>query len=132
MYPFLIYFSMLLVVFITLLIILLIVVSFYNLYLVFKYLSTQYPSSRNENSKKETLINKIKKGISIILYYSIGKGYGESIKIYESLFVLDDNTQGEIFYEFKCNVKKLTSIMYKIIVTILILIFLLVYIALFS
>ena len=114
--------------------IILIPISFYYVYLVNKYLFIYKWHSKNTDSKKTlSLFEKLKDIESFILYYSIGGGYKESLKLFDDIyFINDDKNKDDFFLSFKFTIKKLTFIMHKIILVILILILLLIILAIIS
>ena len=124
---------MLLIVSITLLLIILISISFYNFYLLFKYLFIKDAHSDSIHpNKTQSFIKKVQSVISLMVYYSIGGGYGESIKLFDDIYFIDNDDENDLFIQYKSTTRKLTSIMHKITAIIVLLILLLIALAMIS
>ena len=125
---------MLSIVSIILSLIILVPISFYNFYLMFKYLYIKNAHSDNiDSDKTQSLIKKVQSVISLILYYSIGDGYGESIKLFNDIYFIDnDDDKDDLFKQHKSTTRKLTSIIHKIMAIIVLLILLLIALAMIS
>ena len=124
---------MLSIVSIILSLIILIPISFYNVYLMFKYLSIKNAHSDNiDSDKTQSFIKKVQSVISLMVYYSIGGGYGESIKLFDDIYFIDNDDENDLFIQYKSTTRKLTSIMHKITAIIVLLILLLIALAMIS
>lgn len=125
---------MLLIVSITLLLIILISISFYNFYLLFKYLFIKDAHSDSIHpNKTQSFIKKVQSVISLMVYYSIGGGYGESIKLFNDIYFSDsDDDKDDLFIQYKSTTRRLTSIMHKVTAIIVLLILLLIALAMVS
>ena len=112
----------------------LILISFYNFYLIFRYLYVYKWHSNNADSKNDlSLFEKLKDIASFFLHSSIGGSYNESLKLFDEIyFINNDENKDDFFLSFKSTTKKLTFIMHKIVLVILILTSLLIVLAIVS